>query len=171
MDAFPSRKSLAHAQLSGRLKISAPCLTGKPMAKRSNPRAIKAARTYTMLEGADALGVSVGTVRGWIRQGLPVMKAQRPYLILGDALRYFLEHRRGKAKAPLAPNQLYCLTCKQAQTPMGMMVDCLPQTTKTARLVGLCAVCNGICNRMVSRTDLPRYSAIFDVAHIDRRQA
>jgi hypothetical protein len=141
------------------------------MAKRPNPRAIKAARTYTMLEGADAQGVSVGTVRGWIRQALPVMKAQRPYLILGDALRHFLDLRRGKTKAPLGPDQLYCLTCKQAQSPMGMMVDCLPQTAKTARLVGLCVVCGGTCNRMVSRADLPRYSAIFDVAHIDHQQA
>ena len=141
------------------------------MAKRPNPRAIKAARTYTMLEGADALGVSVGTVRGWIRQGLPLMKTQRPYLILGDALRHFLEQRRGKAKVTLGADQLYCLICKQAQTPLGMMVDCLPQTAKTARLVGLCAVCSGTCNRMVSRADLPRYNAIFDVAHIDHRQA
>jgi hypothetical protein len=145
-----------------------------PMAKRPNPRAIKAARTYTVLEGADALGVSVGTVRGWIRQALPVMKAQRPYLIFGDALRQFLELRRGMAKAPLTPDQLYCLTCKQAQTPLGMMVDCLPMTPKTARLVGLCGVCSGTFSRMVSRADLPRYSAIFDiahVAHIDHRQA
>jgi hypothetical protein len=141
------------------------------MAKRPNPRAIKAARTYTMLEGADALGVSVGTVRGWIRQGLPVMKTQRPYLILGDALRHFLEQRRKKAKAPLGPNKFYCFRCKQAQTPLGMMADCLPLTPKTARLVGLCGVCSGTFSRMVSRADLPRYSAIFDVAHIDPQQA
>jgi hypothetical protein len=142
-----------------------------PMAKRPNPRAVKAARTYTMMDGADALGVSVGKVRGWIRQGLPVMKTQRPYLILGDALRQFLEHRRGKAKAPLGPDQLYCLTCKQAQTPLGMMADCLPMTPKTARLVGLCGVCSSTFSRLVSRADLPRYNLIFDVANIDPQQA
>lgn len=124
-----------------------------------------------MQEGADALGVSIGTVRGWARAGLPVMKAQRPFLILGDHLRRFLEDRRAKTKSILGPNQLYCLTCKQAQSPLGMMVDVLPQTTKTARLVGLCGVCSGTCNRMISRADLARLSAIFDVAYPDHQQA
>lgn len=141
------------------------------MAKRPNPRAIKAARSYTMQEGADALGVTVGAVRGWIRLGLPVMKAQRPFLILGDAFRQFLEDRRSKGKAPLGPDQLYCLTCKQGQSPMGMMVDCLPQTSKTARLVGLCGVCGGTCNRMISRAKLDQFRAIFDLACNDGQQA
>lgn len=141
------------------------------MAKRPNPRAIKAARSYTMQEGADALGVTVGAVRGWIRLGLPVMKAQRPYLILGSDFRQFLEDRRSKGKAPLGPDQLYCLTCKQGQTPLGMMVDCLPQTATTARLVGLCDVCGGTCNRMISRAKLGRLGGIFDVAYPDSRQA
>ena len=141
------------------------------MAKRPNPRAIKAARTYTIQEGADALGVTVGAVRGWIRLGLPVMKAQRPFLILGDAFHKFLEDRRSTGKVPLRPDQLYCLTCKQGQSPLGMMVDCLPQTAKTARLVGLCAACGGACNRMISRADLTRFGGVFDVAYPDSRQA
>lgn len=141
------------------------------MAKRPNPRAIKVARCYTIPEGADALGVAVGTVRGWIRQGLPVMTAQRPYLILGDALRNFLEDRRVRATALLEADQLQCLTCKQGQRPYGMMVDCIPQTAKTARLVGLCEVCGHTCNRMVSRANLADLGAIFDVAYRDHRQA
>ena len=55
-----------------------------PVAKRPNPRSIKAARTYTITEAAEALGMSFGTVRGWVKQGLPAMTAQRPFLILGD---------------------------------------------------------------------------------------
>ena len=141
------------------------------MANRPNPRAIKAARSYTIQEGADALGVTVGAVRGWIRLGLPVMKAQRPFLILGDAFRQFLEDRRSKGKASLSPDQLYCLRCKQGQSPLGMMVDCLPQTARTARLVGLCAACGGTCNRMISRADLTRLGGVFDVAYPDSRQA
>lgn len=93
----------------------------KALAKRPNPRAIKAARSYTMQEGAEALGVTVGAVRGWIRAGLPVMKAQRPFLILGDALRQFLEDRRGNGKVKLGTDQLYCLMCKQGQSPLGMI--------------------------------------------------
>lgn len=139
------------------------------MAKRPNPRAIKAARSYTMQESAEALGVTVGAVRGWIRAGLPVMKAQRPFLILGDALRQFLEDRRGNGKVKLGTDQLYCLTCKQGQSPLGMMVGFLPQTANTARLVGLCAACGCTCNRMISRTDLARFGEVFEVAYPDSR--
>lgn len=139
------------------------------MAKRPNSRAIKAARSYTLQEAADALSVTVGAVRSWIRAGLPVMKSQRPYLILGDHLRQFLEDRRSKGKVPLGPDQLYCLTCKQGQSPLGMMVDCLPQTAKTARLVGLCGACGCTCNRMINRTDLARFGGVFDVAYPDSR--
>lgn len=147
------------------------CLMRRQMASRPNPRAIKAARSYTIEEGADALGVTAGAIRGWIKAGLPVMKAQRPHLILGESLRHFLEDRRRKGKTPLALDQLYCLTCKQGQSPLGMMVDCLPQTVTTARLVGLCVACGGTCNRMISRADLGRLGGIFDVAYPDHRQA
>ena len=141
------------------------------MPKRPNPRAIKAARTYTVDEAATALGVSIGTVRGWVRNGMPIMKSQRPYLILGDALRNFLNNRRENAKTPLKPDQLYCLTCKGGRTPLGMMADLIPQTTKTARLSGLCELCGGTCNRMIGTAQLPRFAAIFDVAYPDHRKA
>ncbi|PQV57862.1 hypothetical protein LX70_01671 [Defluviimonas denitrificans] len=47
---------------------------------------------------------------------------------------------------------------------MGRMVDCIPQTARTARLVGLCAHCGGTCNRMVSRTKIDQLAGIFDLA-------
>ncbi|MCC5958443.1 MAG: helix-turn-helix domain-containing protein [Rhodobacteraceae bacterium] len=141
------------------------------MAKRPNPRAIKAARTYTVEEAANALGVSIGTIRSWVKSGLPLMKSQRPFLILGDALRGFLEVRAKAAKAPLQPDQLYCLSCKAGRTPMGLMVDCIPQTPKTARLLGLCEVCGGTCNRMISQTKIDHFSRIFEIAIKEGRQA
>ncbi|NCO22305.1 MAG: helix-turn-helix domain-containing protein [Rhodobacterales bacterium] len=134
------------------------------MAKRPNPRAIKAARTYTVEEAAVALRVSIGTIRTWVKSGLPLMNSRRPFLILGDALRSFLEDRAKASKAPLREDQLYCFTCKTSRTPMGMMVDCIPQTVKTARLLGLCDVCGGTCNRMISRAKIDQFSEIFCVA-------
>ena len=141
------------------------------MAKRPNPRAIKAARTYTVEEAATALGVSIGTIRSWVKSGLPLMKSQRPFLILGDALRRFLNDRAKATKAPLQPSQLYCLTCKAARRPMGLMVDCIPLTTQTARLLGLCEVCGGTCNRMISQTKIDHFSRIFEVAIKEGRHA
>ncbi len=141
------------------------------MAKRPNPRAIKATRTYTVEEAAIALGVSIGTIRAWVKSGLPLMKSRRPFLILGDALRDFLGNRAKVATVPLQPDQLYCPTCKAGRRPMGLLVDCIPQTPKTARLFGLCEVCGGPCNRMISQTKIDHFSQIFEVAIKEGRQA
>ncbi len=92
------------------------------------------------------------------------MKSQRPFLILGDTLRSFLQERAANGKVTLQADQLYCFTCKAARTPMGLLVDCIPQTQKTARLVGLCDVCGGTCNRMIGLAQLDRISRIFDFA-------
>lgn len=137
------------------------------MAKKPNLRALRAARTYTIEEAAIALGVSTGTVRSWVKAGLPLMKSQRPFLILGETLRSFLQDKAAKGKVKLQTDQLYCFTCKAARTPMGLMVDCIPQTPKTARLLGLCGVCGGTCNRMISKTQIDRFSRVFHVAMKD----
>jgi hypothetical protein len=140
------------------------------MAKRPNPRAIRAARTYTIEEAAAALGVTIGTVRSWNKSGLPMMTAKRPYLILGDALRDFLEKRRKDAKASLPLDHLYCLRCKAGRRPMGLMVDVQTQTPKTARLTGLCETCGGTCNKMISAAKIDTFRKIFDIAFKDGKQ-
>lgn len=133
------------------------------MAKRPNHRAIRAARTYTLDEAAQTLGVTIGTIRNWAKAGLPMMRGQRPYLIPGEALKDFLQHRNKSAKAGLAPTELFCLTCKVGREPMGLLVDCTAQTPATARLTGLCGVCGGTCNRMISRSKIGDFARIFEL--------
>lgn len=133
------------------------------MPKRISTRSIRAARTFTIEEAAEAAGVSVWTVRNWVKAGLPLMASRRPYLILGEHLRGFIEGKRRSRKEPLQDDQLYCLSCKAGRKPMGQMVDCLPQSPRTARLVGLCEVCGGTCNRMISRSRIEAFARIFDL--------
>lgn len=141
------------------------------MARRPSYRALRAARSYTLEEAATTLGVSHSTVRNWVKKGLPVMKAQRPYLILGEVLKDFLQRRTANRKAALQPTELYCLSCKASRTPMGMMVDCIPQTATTARLMGLCEACGGTCNRMISRAKIGHFREIFALVEKDGRTA
>lgn len=141
------------------------------MARRPSHRALRTARSYTFEEAATALGVSKGTIRNWVNTGLPAMKAQRPYLILGEALKDYLQARAAKRKAALQPSELYCLSCKASRTPMGMMVDCIPQTATTARLMGLCEVCGGTCNRMIGKAKIGHFSEIYVLALRDRKTA
>jgi len=135
------------------------------MAKRPNPRAVKAVRTCTVPEAAQTLGVTVGTVRSWIKHGMRAMTMQRPHLILGKDVREYLAHKSTKGKVRLAADQLYCLTCKAPQCPYGMMLDFTSISTITGRLSGLCETCGGTCNRMVSQANLPYLATIFDIAY------
>jgi hypothetical protein len=54
---------------------------------------------------------------------------------------------------------------------MGLLVDFIPQTPKTARLMGLCEVCGGTCNRMISHSKIDHFNEIFCVALKEGRQA
>lgn len=171
MGASQSPRSWGRVPPSGAQKTSGRCSKGVLMAKRPNGRAIKAVRSYTVAEAASALGVTVGTVRTWIRNGLPVLNAKRPTLILGAVLRDYIDRKRMKHKIALAPDQLYCLICKQPRTPYGLMLDYIPHSNRTGRLTGLCEVCGGTCNMIASRASLSRLGTIFDVAIRDANAA
>ena len=60
------------------------------MARRISAIRVKANRSYTVEEAADAVGATPQTVRNWIKRGLPAMAAQRPILIIGCALKEYL---------------------------------------------------------------------------------
>lgn len=134
------------------------------MYKYPNAKKIKAARSYTIPEVAQALGCTTRTVRNWAGMGLRVLTENRPYLIVGDDLKTFLVDKTASRKFKLAPNELFCLSCKAPRQPLGMMADEIRQTATISRLVGLCVVCGGTCNRMISARALPDFARIFDIA-------
>ncbi len=133
------------------------------MAKRPNPRVLRANRAYTIPELSQTLGLSFGCVRGWVRDGLPAMKSQRPYLVLGSDARDYLIRRRDNRKTSLKPDQFYCMSCKAPRRPWGMLVDLISQPGSTARIMGLCEECQTPCNRMIGKARIPQLSEIFDV--------
>lgn len=132
------------------------------MAKRLDPRRLRAVLAYDVRELARALGVTPGTVRAMIRRGMPTLSDQRPTLILGQAARDFILRERNDAKKPLARDQLYCLSCKAPTRPWEMLVD-LVGTARSPRLVGICEHCEGRCSRVVSAARLPDLRKIFDI--------
>jgi hypothetical protein len=136
---------------------------GAAKPKRTSFRAIRAGRTYTIEEVANLLNLSGAAVRSWVKAGLPILKSNRPYLIIGEDLIGFLTARQKSAKRPLAPDQLYCLRCKTQTRPDGGLVDAIRQNGKTLRLVGLCETCGGMCNRMIGRKSLPDFETLFTV--------
>lgn len=134
------------------------------MAKRVSARRIKKHRLYTYEEAAEALGVTPQTVRSWRGDGLPVLTAKIPHLIMGHALKEFVAQRTIKAKQPLADDEVFCLRCKAPRKPYGMMADYVSMADQSGRLEALCEVCEGRCIRMVRAADIPRLSKNLEIA-------
>jgi len=134
------------------------------MYKYPSAKKIKATRSYTIPEVAEVLGCTTRTVRNWAGMGLRVLTENRPYLIVGDDLKKFLADQSASKKVKLAPNELYCLSCKVPRKPLGMIADEIRQTGTISRIVGLCEVCGGTCNRMISARAMPEFSRVFDIA-------
>ena len=87
--------------------------------RRINPRHIKIHYSYTVKDAADALGTHKNTIRLWIKQGLALTDEQCPAMMLGTAIRAFLENRKAKRKRRLAAGEFYCLKCRAPKTPAG----------------------------------------------------
>lgn len=132
------------------------------MGKRSNPMSIKSALAYEVSEAADALGVSVATIRNWIKDGLPVMATKKPYLISGAELRAYLRSKNESAKKPLKVNELNCFRCRAGRKPIGLAVVCYRNTAKTSRLAGECERCGSAASRLISNSRREEFAAIFN---------
>jgi hypothetical protein len=92
--------------------------------KRLNPRRAKIHRTYSFEEIARLFGVHKQTVRNWQKEGLPVLTGKRPYLVIGEALRTFLDKRRRSSKQQCKDGELYCLRCHAPARPATCSTTC-----------------------------------------------
>jgi hypothetical protein len=118
--------------------------------RRIDPRRIKIHRSYTVKDAADALGAHKNTIAQWIKQGLAVADQSRPVLLLGTAIRAFLENRKARRKRRLAAGEFYCLKCREPKSPYGGVADYIASSSGLGSLVGLCPVCETLMNRRTS---------------------
>jgi hypothetical protein len=141
------------------------------MAKRVSTQRIRKHRHYTYEDAAELLGVSVQTVRSWKGQGLEVLDEGRPHYILGEALIEFLADRQRKTRSVLAPDQVYCFSCRAPKRPLGLMVDYVPINASRGRLVALCETCEGTCQKFASKAGLKALGGILDIGTGNGSQA
>lgn len=120
------------------------------MAKRVSAQRVKIHRQYTYESAADALGVSVQTVRSWRKDGLVVLYSQKPHLILGHDLKRFIQDRRSKTTCELASDEFLCMVCRAPKRAYGAMADYEPLTPNRGRLVALCEACQTPCGKFAS---------------------
>ena len=138
------------------------------MAKRVSARKIKIHNQYTYEQAADALGVSVQTVRLWRQAGLQVLDSQKPHLILGFALKDFLAKRSNKPERRLALDQFLCMACNAPRRAYGGMADYLPYTDGHGRLEALCEACQGLCGKFASPKLCAELAPILHIATRNR---
>ena len=129
-----------------------------------NPNLAKIHRSYTVEEVASRYGVFKGTVRAWIKAGLPTISDKRPMLILGGDLVAFHQARRTKNKQTCKPGEIYCVRCRAPKAPAGGMADCNLVNGKIWNLVAICPDCDSIMNQRISLAKLELIRTKMDIS-------
>ena len=127
-----------------------------------NPNLAKIHRNYTVDEVASLYVVFKGTVRNWIKAGLPVLNDKRPMLILGSDLAAFHQAKRTKNKQKCKPGEMYCVKCRAPKKPDGE-AEYQQKTATLGNLVGICPDCYTIMNRRVSLAKLGQVRGKMDI--------
>jgi len=133
------------------------------MPKRVTGARIKKNRSYTIAEAAEALGVSIGTIRSYVRQGLPILSEKRPYLILGESLKTFLDHRNQTRRYNLKPNEVGCFSCKRPRVAEAGLVELKKDDWGRTRAYALCPKCGTTCCKTIGISDLQLWAALAKV--------
>lgn len=130
--------------------------------RRPSGRSVRRHRSYTVDEAARATGACRGTVRRWLKNGLPAIIDQRPALILGEDLIEFLEQRK-RDRQKCQPNELFCFSCRRPRSPAFGAVEFIPISASSGNLRALCETCSTIMHKRVAVRNLTRLRAILDV--------
>jgi hypothetical protein len=130
------------------------------MRHKYNPQRVKRHLTYSAKDVSSLYGIHEKTVLRWISlEGLaPVEGTRNPYLIPGSVLRSFIEIGRKKSKAPLQPDEFYCLKCRTGRHSKPECVEVIRTGKKmgtnkfSGRKIGICEVCGRRINRLFTYT-------------------
>ena len=133
---------------------------------RPDRRRVKVHRAYTVDEVARMLVIAKGTVRRWLKNGLPTTDLRKPALIRGPDLADFLRSR-SKPKQPCPPGQCYCVRCRSPHKPDGAMAEYIALTATSGNLRGLCPKCGSWMHRRTSYAQLQQIRAQLDVTIVE----
>jgi len=135
--------------------------------KRPDRRRVKIHRNYTVDEAARTLGIAKGTVRRWLKNGLPTIDHRKPVLIRGLGLAEFLKSK-ARPKQSCPPGHCYCVKCRSVQRPDGAMADYIIITATSGNLRGLCPTCGSWMHRRTSYAQLQAVRIQLDVTIVER---
>lgn len=139
------------------------------MAKRFKTHLIRTNQSYDVFEVSQLLSCSEQTVRGWIKTGLPALDSKKPILILGYALKEYLNQKQSATKKTGA-GEFYCMSCRSPQKAFGLMADYIPQNDKSGRLEALCETCGNTCMRFTSIEKLCYLEKILEIKQMPQAE-
>jgi hypothetical protein len=131
------------------------------MARCTGWRVVKSHESYTVDEVARNQGVAKGTVRRWLKTGLPALNEKRPCLILGGDLVDFLKGRK-TPKQTCKPEECYCFRCKAPRKPAFAEAEYQPITPTNGQLIALCE-CSTLMHKRVSLATLDALKGILQI--------
>lgn len=123
------------------------------MARCAGWRAVKIHKNYSVEEVAENQRVAKGTVRRWLKTGLPSLTEKKPCLILGGDLVDFLKGRK-RPKQTCKPEECYCFKCRTPRKPAFGEAEYCPTTPKRGQLISLCGECTTLMHKSVSLATL-----------------
>lgn len=136
---------------------------------RPDRRGIKIHRSYTVEEVARSLGIAKGSVRRWIKSGLPALNERKPMLILGADLVDFLR-TRAAPKQRCQFHECYCVKCRAPRAAAEAMADFVPLTPTTGNLRALCPICTTLMHKRIALDQLPAIRAVLEVTTVEARE-
>lgn len=123
------------------------------MTRRYDPRRARVSRSYTRADLAELFGVRLSTICAWKRKGLQAVDGRRPHLFAGTDVQRFLE-KHNKPRQPLKPGQIFCVACKHAIEPQGIVAYYAPLSDTLGNLIGTCPICAKGVWRRVRKAEL-----------------
>jgi excisionase family DNA binding protein len=134
---------------------------------RPDRRRVKIHRSYTVEEAARSLNIARGTVRRWLKRGLPAIDGRKPALIRGSDLQAYL-NAKARPKHSCPPGQCYCVKCKAPKEPAGSMAEYVVMTPTSGNLRAMCPTCETLMHRRTSLSQLEEIRGFLDVTMVER---
>lgn len=131
-----------------------------------NLRRLKATWPYRIEEIAELFGIHKNVVGRWIKDGLPVDRDQRPFLIRGDDLARFLAARQQRRRRKCGDSQFYCFRCREPREAYLRIADVAVESATRIRLKALCRECGTAMNKVQAVSKLPKLRQTFEIQQL-----
>jgi hypothetical protein len=133
-----------------------------------NPRRARVGQSYTVQDIAELYGIHKNAILRWVKDGLPIIDKQKPYLIHGGDLREYLQKKRAARKQKCRPDEFYCCKCRVPRRAWENVADIHIRNASKLSLSSLCAVCSTPVFRAGAVKKLPEYQKIFSIQTIQQ---